>query len=43
MLIDRFVFSPSKEEIVWNMNHIQTPTVKDSERSQLPLKVSIAA
>ncbi|EJD06281.1 cytochrome P450 [Fomitiporia mediterranea MF3/22] len=44
-LVDRFEFSLSEEEIVWNMNHIAAPTVRgrESEGAQLPLRVSIAA
>ena len=44
-LVDRFEFAPPDEEIVWNMNHIQAPTVhgRESQGAQMPLKVSIAA
>ncbi|KAG5637792.1 hypothetical protein H0H81_003184 [Sphagnurus paluster] len=44
VLVDHYRFSPSKEEIVWNMGPIAIPTVKgQSGKPALPIKIELAA
>ncbi|KAF9528231.1 cytochrome P450 [Crepidotus variabilis] len=41
MLVDRFKFSPSTQEIMWDMNSIVSPTVRGEADPKLPLLVNL--
>lgn len=42
MLLAKFTFAPSDQEIYWNLAGIQYPTVgNDSSQPQLPMKVGL--
>jgi len=41
LLVPVLRFSPSKKEIVWKLSSIVSPTVKGSDKNELPLVVSL--
>jgi hypothetical protein len=43
-LLERFVFAPAKDEIVWRLSIVQVPCVKgrEHEPSHMPMRLSFA-
>ncbi|KAJ6513336.1 cytochrome P450 [Mycena sanguinolenta] len=43
LLVERFKFSLSDKDVIWQMSSVAAPAVEGSTKSQLPLKVELAA